>query len=269
MGRRELVRAANRCTAADASLFVRPRPRPYVRFRRRAGIAETSIWRLHDSDLGSQVGDRRQTRQARGRYRFAGGADRPPHHPDQRADRASARTREGSLLAPRPAQARRAPPPLLDYLQRTNLESYRAPDQGARPAEVGRHRRIGEWKLSERRSALTQLPLSTKSGGIRMSVASGVEDRVGPSSIDYRLSTVPDRRQPGNQLRDRQARQAGRRSVVVARRDDGLATAQGGWRREGADFFPLTVDVEERMYAAGKIPGGFFKRRAAPPSGRS
>ena len=30
--------------------------------------------------------------------------------------------------------------------------------------------------------------------------------------------------------------------------------------REDADFFPLTVDVEERMYAAGKIPGGFFKR---------
>ncbi|MBN1299155.1 MAG: polyribonucleotide nucleotidyltransferase [Actinobacteria bacterium] len=30
--------------------------------------------------------------------------------------------------------------------------------------------------------------------------------------------------------------------------------------RENIDFFPLTVDVEERMYAAGKIPGGFFKR---------
>jgi polyribonucleotide nucleotidyltransferase len=30
--------------------------------------------------------------------------------------------------------------------------------------------------------------------------------------------------------------------------------------REGTDFFPLTVDVEERMYAAGKIPGGFFRR---------
>src|SRR5881227_3558210 len=30
--------------------------------------------------------------------------------------------------------------------------------------------------------------------------------------------------------------------------------------REGADFFALTVDVEERAYAAGKIPGGFFKR---------
>src|SRR5947199_8861966 len=40
-----------------------------------------------------------------------------------------------------------------------------------------------------------------------------------------------------------------------------LATATGRTEaREGADFFPLTVDVEERMYAAGKIPGGFFKR---------
>src|SRR5438067_4743942 len=44
-----------------------------------------------------------------------------------------------------------------------------------------------------------------------------------------------------------------------------LATAQGRIEaREGADFFPLTVDVEERMYAAGKIPGGFFKREGRP-----
>ena len=40
-----------------------------------------------------------------------------------------------------------------------------------------------------------------------------------------------------------------------------LATAVGRPdARPDADFFPLTVDVEERMYAAGKIPGGFFKR---------
>src|ERR687887_511767 len=40
-----------------------------------------------------------------------------------------------------------------------------------------------------------------------------------------------------------------------------LATAVGrADTRPDADFFPLTVDVEERMYAAGKIPGGFFKR---------
>jgi polyribonucleotide nucleotidyltransferase len=44
-----------------------------------------------------------------------------------------------------------------------------------------------------------------------------------------------------------------------------LATAQGRMEaREGTDFFPLTVDVEERMYAAGKIPGGFFKREGRP-----
>ncbi len=40
-----------------------------------------------------------------------------------------------------------------------------------------------------------------------------------------------------------------------------LATVVGSTEpREGIDFFPLTVDVEERMYAAGKIPGGFIKR---------
>ena len=40
-----------------------------------------------------------------------------------------------------------------------------------------------------------------------------------------------------------------------------LATATSSRRiREGIDFFPLTVDVEERMYAVGKIPGSFFRR---------
>ncbi|MGE5139985.1 MAG: polyribonucleotide nucleotidyltransferase, partial [Rudaea sp.] len=34
--------------------------------------------------------------------------------------------------------------------------------------------------------------------------------------------------------------------------------------REGVDFFPLTVDFEERLYAAGKIPGSFFKREGKP-----
>ena len=55
--------------------------------------------------------------------------------------------------------------------------------------------------------------------------------------------------------------------AVVIRSGDTmvLATAQGrAEAREGADFFPLTVDVEERMYAAGKIPGGFFKREGRP-----
>jgi polyribonucleotide nucleotidyltransferase len=44
-----------------------------------------------------------------------------------------------------------------------------------------------------------------------------------------------------------------------------LATANAATSvREGVDFFPLTVDVEERMYAAGKIPGSFFRREGRP-----
>ena len=43
-------------------------------------------------------------------------------------------------------------------------------------------------------------------------------------------------------------------------------TTAGSSPKENYDFFPLTVDVEEKMYAAGKIPGSFFRRegRRAP-----
>ncbi|MAG52024.1 MAG: polyribonucleotide nucleotidyltransferase [Acidimicrobiaceae bacterium] len=45
-----------------------------------------------------------------------------------------------------------------------------------------------------------------------------------------------------------------------------LVTATGAKSpRPGADFFPLTVDIEERMYAAGKIPGSFFRREGRAP----
>ena len=42
------------------------------------------------------------------------------------------------------------------------------------------------------------------------------------------------------------------------------ATSASKSPREGFDFFPLTVDVEERSYAAGKIPGSFFRREGRP-----
>ena len=42
------------------------------------------------------------------------------------------------------------------------------------------------------------------------------------------------------------------------------ATSAGKHPRDGFDFFPLTVDVEERSYAAGKIPGSFFRREGRP-----
>jgi DNA polymerase III epsilon subunit family exonuclease len=46
-----------------------------------------------------------------------------------------------------------------------------------------------------------------------------------------------------------------------------LGTANRADPRPGLDFFPLTIDFEERMYAAGKIPGGFIKREARPSEG--
>ncbi len=61
----------------------------------------------------------------------------------------------------------------------------------------------------------------------------------------------------------RMAKQAS--GAVVVRQGDTmvLCTAVAGGIRD-TDFMPLTVDVEERMYAAGKIPGSFFKREGRP-----
>ncbi|HZI39309.1 MAG TPA: polyribonucleotide nucleotidyltransferase, partial [Acidimicrobiia bacterium] len=52
------------------------------------------------------------------------------------------------------------------------------------------------------------------------------------------------------------ARIAGTEALVTANAAKGV--------RDGIDFFPLTVDVEERMYAAGRIPGSFFRREGRP-----
>ncbi len=54
-------------------------------------------------------------------------------------------------------------------------------------------------------------------------------------------------------------------SVVVSYGDTViLASIVTGAPRPGIDFFPLTVDYREKTYAAGKFPGGFFKREARP-----
>ncbi len=61
------------------------------------------------------------------------------------------------------------------------------------------------------------------------------------------------------------ARQAG--GAVTLRLGDAMifATAtMGSTPREGQDFFPLSVDYEERMYAGGRIPGSFFRREGRP-----
>jgi polyribonucleotide nucleotidyltransferase len=60
------------------------------------------------------------------------------------------------------------------------------------------------------------------------------------------------------------AQQAG--GAVTIRQGDSVmfCAATMGGIREGLDFFPLTVDYEERMYAGGRIPGSFFRREGRP-----
>ena len=54
-------------------------------------------------------------------------------------------------------------------------------------------------------------------------------------------------------------------SVLIQSGDTAvLVTATRAQGREGIDFLPLTVDYEERQYAAGRIPGGFFRREGRP-----
>ena len=64
----------------------------------------------------------------------------------------------------------------------------------------------------------------------------------------------------------RLAAQASGSTVVYLDEDTMLlsATTASKSPRESFDFFPLTVDVEERMYAAGRIPGSFFRREGRP-----
>ncbi len=75
-------------------------------------------------------------------------------------------------------------------------------------------------------------------------------------------------RQIGNQTltleSGKLAMQAGGSCVITYGETQILATCTTSKPREGIDFFPLTIDVEERMYAAGKIPGGFFRREGRP-----
>src|SRR5438093_11316730 len=93
--------------------------------------------------------------------------------------------------------------------------------------------------------------LPKHSGGQLMSIATDrraqVSVQVGQQEISFETGKL--------------AKQADGAVVVRSGETMVLATAVGrSEAREGADFFPLTIDVEERMYAAGKIPGGFFKR---------
>src|SRR5207302_8206326 len=62
----------------------------------------------------------------------------------------------------------------------------------------------------------------------------------------------------------RLAKQASGAVVVRVGDTMSLVATMAGPGREGLDFFPLTVDYREKVYSAGKFPGGFIKREGRP-----
>jgi polyribonucleotide nucleotidyltransferase len=87
--------------------------------------------------------------------------------------------------------------------------------------------------------------------------------------VQFAVATIDNGKYGKREIRfetGRLARQAAGTAVVYLDDDSMLlsATTAGKQPKDQFDFFPLTVDVEERMYAAGKIPGSFFRREGRP-----
>src|SRR5206468_2105503 len=137
------------------------------------------------------------------------------------------------------------------------------PHQGARPPPLAPSSKKGGAWASVPTGADPISTLHQKhSGGIRrdMSIVEAEHPAGVPVSVSVEIGGKEITFETG-----KLAKQADGSVIVRSGDTVVLGTAQGRTEaREGADFFPLTVDVEERMYAAGKIPGGFFKREGRP-----
>src|SRR5262249_7243438 len=200
------------------------------------------------------------------------GANRALDTTRQRAHRAPASAPEGPLFAARTAEARRPPATAPAVPAKARPRGVSRTDPTARPQEIndliGARLRPGSvatrqetegGSLSDRARntwpALTQTSTFKKEVEEQMSIATQ-----GPTTLSVEIAGREITFETG-----KLAKQADGAVVVREGETVVLATAQGKTEaREGADFFPLTVDVEERMYAAGKIPGGFFKREGRP-----
>src|SRR5262249_39321239 len=235
---------------------LRPRSRPPAFFlggalgRRRLPREET-----HEPHQGREAGDHQGTRPRGDGHRLAGGPDRDADAPHQPAHRAPPHAQARSPLASRAAPARRPQAPVPELPATHGSRGLPRPHQGAGPQALAQV--IGGGSLSERPPrALTQTStLARRKWRTHMAIATErhaqVSVEIGGREITFETGKL--------------AKQADGAVVVSSGETMVLPTAQGRTEaREGADFFPLTVDVEERMYAAGKIPGGFFKREGRP-----
>jgi len=122
---------------------------------------------------------------------------------------------------------------------------------------------------------LDRRPISGPSHGVRGAISRNAQQRGNPiKGPDLRFTeAVIDNGQYGKHVVRFEsgllARQADGSAAVYLDDDTMLlaATTAAKNPRDMIDFFPLTVDVEERMYAAGRIPGSFFRREGRPSEG--
>src|SRR5262249_35051222 len=235
---------------------LRPRSRPPAFFlggalgRRRLPREET-----HEPHQGREAGDHQGTRPRGDGHRLAGSPDRDADAPDQPAHRAPPHAQARSPLASRAAQAGRPPPPVPELPAAHGSRGLPRPHQGAGPQALAQV--IGGGSLRERPTrALTQTStLERRKVEENMAIATErraeVSVEIGGREITFETGKL--------------AKQGD--GAVVGRPGEtmGLATAQGRTgARGGAGVFPLPARARGGTYAAGKIPGGFFKREGRP-----
>src|SRR6266550_1943504 len=200
----------------------------------------------------------------RDRHRLARGADRAPHRAHQHAHGAPEGPQEGSSLPPRAAHARRSETSAarLPAAQRrrevpgAHRQARASPvttftrsgpaaprfvfggdDVGCQSPTSGFDPEGGNWE-----PAPPPLPCDERSSPMTGPISASAPIGESGKSLTFETGLL--------------APQADGAVVVSVGDTKVLVTAQASRGiREGIDFFPLTVDVEERMYAAGKIPG--------------
>ena len=171
--------------------------------------------------------------------------------------------RQGSPFAPRPAAHGVAPPQAARLPEARNADSYRALIDNSACASK---------PAADVRSPCAAPPIRRAGRALPMprwprSFASAAIVVYGTQPMFKHVKKIdPVRRHTLTLETGEIARQAG--GAVLVSLDDTvvLVTVRRPPRprKPGQDFFPLTVDYQEKTYAAGKIPGGFFKREGRP-----
>src|SRR5690606_12549279 len=188
--------------------------------------------------------DRRRLPAYGQRHRFARGSGRAAHRAHRRSHRALQDARERPSLAPRAAQDGEPAPQAARLPER---------DESRQLPRTGRETGSARLKRTSRnpQANLAGFLLLHRSKGNQVFEIAKRTFQWGANTVTIETGEI--------------ARQASGAAVVTMDDTVILATVVGApTARPGQDFFPLTVDYTEKFYAAGRIPGGFFKREGRP-----